>query len=266
MNFIEWIQGLPIVYLGLLASLAAGLATGVGALPILFTRKFSDRTVDLMMGFGAGIMLAATSFSLIIPGVEFAEVFYGSKIVAAGIIAIGMLLGGIFLYLNDKYIPHDHFETGHHGVDSKSLKRLWLFIIAITIHNFPEGLAVGVGFGGGDVGNGLSLAIGIGLQNMPEGLVVALGLIAHKYSKAKALWIATLTGLVEPIGGLIGVGIVTISQPLLPWGLAFAAGAMLMVVTHEIIPEFHKKGFAREATFAVMIGFLVMMFLDIALG
>ena len=263
MNFLS---NLPIIYIGVIASLLAGLATGVGALPVLFTKKISDRTVDLMMGFGAGIMLGATSFSLIMPGVAAAEVLYGGKFIPAAIIAAGMFLGGWFLYLSDKYIPHDHFETGHHGVDAKTLKALWLFIFAITIHNFPEGLAVGVGFGGGDISGGVALAIGIGLQNMPEGLVVALGLIAHNYSRKKALWIALLTGLVEPIGGLIGVGVVSISQPLLPWGLAFAAGAMLMVITHEIIPEFHKKGFARQATFAVMLGFVVMMFLDISLG
>lgn len=266
MDFIQYIAELPIIYLGLIASLAAGLATGVGALPVLISRKFSDKTVDIMMGFGAGVMLAATSFSLIIPGVEAAELLYGSKWIAAGIIVAGMMLGGLFLHLSDTFIPHDHFISGHHGIESKKLKRLWLFIIAITLHNFPEGLAVGVGFGGGDVANGATLALGIGLQNMPEGLVVALGLMAHKYSRAKALWIATLTGLVEPIGGLIGVGIVSISQPLLPWGLAFAAGAMLFVISDEIIPESHRKGFAKQATFGVMVGFALMMFLDIALG
>ncbi|MFC1853316.1 ZIP family metal transporter, partial [candidate division CSSED10-310 bacterium] len=127
-------------------------------------------------------------------------------------------------------------------------------------------LAVGVGFGGGDIENGLSLAIGIGLQNMPEGLVVALSLLTLKYSLGQSLGIAFLTGLVEPIGGFLGAGVVTFAQPLLPWGLAFAAGAMLFVISDEIIPESHRKGFEKEATFGVMIGFIVMMLLDVGLG
>ncbi len=154
---------------------------------------------------------------------------------------------------------------GHEGPSSK-MKRIWLFIIAITIHNFPEGLAVGVGFGSGDVGAGTSLAIGIGLQNMPEGLAVALPLLGLGYNKWKAVGIATATGLVEPIGGLLGVGMVTAFQPILPLGLAFAAGAMLFVISDEIIPETHSKGKSRTATFGVMIGFIIMMAMDNLLG
>ncbi len=267
MNIADLIPvGTSVVMVGFIASLLAGLATGIGALPILFTRKFSDKFVDILMGFGAGVMLAATSFSLIIPGVEAAEGIYSGPWLPAGVMVVGILLGGLFLHLSDTYLPHDHFISGHHGIDSHKLKRLWLFIIAITLHNFPEGLAVGVGFGGGDVANGMTLAIGIGLQNIPEGLVVALGLVTHKYSVRKSIWIALLTGLVEPIGGLLGIGIVSVSQAILPWGLAFAAGAMLFVVSDEIIPESHRKGFAKQATFGVMIGFVLMMFLDIALG
>jgi ZIP family zinc transporter len=265
-SFYSSLSDIPIVYLGLLASLAAGMATGFGALPVMFTTRISQKVQDMLLGFGAGVMLAATSFSLIIPGIDAAVETHGSEAYAALIITAGMLLGGIFLWLTDKYSPHEHFIKGPEGADAKNLKRIWLFIIAITLHNFPEGLAVGVGFGGGDVANGFSLAIGIGLQNMPEGLVVALALITEKYSKGKALWIALLTGLVEPVGGLLGVGIVSIARPLLPWGLAFAAGAMLFVISDEIIPESHRKGFEKEATFGVMVGFVVMMFLDVTLG
>lgn len=260
------LNDIPLFYLGAFASLLAGLATGIGALPVLFTRNFSDKAIDIMMGFGAGVMLAATSFSLIIPGVASAETMYSNPWIPALIVSAGMMIGGLFLHFSDTYIPHDHFIQGHHGVDSHKLKRLWLFIIAITLHNFPEGLAVGVGFGGGDVSNGISLAVGIGLQNIPEGLVVALGLIAHKYSIRRSMWIALLTGLVEPIGGLLGAGIISVSSVILPWGLAFAAGAMLFVVSDEIIPESHRKGFAKQATFGVMVGFILMMFLDITLG
>ncbi|MDP2209702.1 MAG: ZIP family metal transporter [Bacteroidota bacterium] len=258
----EQISHLPIVVLGLAASFAAGFATFIGALPILFFKNISQKLQDIMMGFGAGVMLAATSFSLIIPGIEAA----GGGVDAALIVVAGMLLGGIFLWFTDKYSPHEHFIKGPEGSRKKNLKRIWLFIIAITLHNFPEGLAVGVGFGGGDVNNGFTLAIGIGLQNIPEGLVVALALIGEKYSVGKALWISLLTGMVEPIGGLLGVGLVSISQPILPWGLAFAAGAMLFVISDEIIPESHRKGFETEATFGVMIGFVIMMFLDVTLG
>ena len=146
------------------------------------------------------------------------------------------------------------------------MKRIWLFIIAITIHNFLEGLAVGVGFGGGDIANGTSLAIGIGLQNMPEGLAVALPLLGLGYSRLKAVSIATLTGLVEPIGGALGIFSVTVFQPILPLGMAFAAGAMLFVISDEIIPETHAKGRSRMATFGIVIGFVIMMSLDNLLG
>lgn len=146
------------------------------------------------------------------------------------------------------------------------MKKIWLFIIAITIHNFPEGMAVGVGFGSGDIANGTSLAIGIGLQNMPEGLAVALPLLGLGYSRLKAIGIATLTGLVEPVGGLLGVAAVSIFHPVLPIGLAFAAGAMLFVISDEIIPETHAKGRSRQATFGIIVGFIIMMTLDNLLG
>lgn len=259
---LEYLNQYPIWLVGALFSLFAGLATGIGALPIFFTRKVSDKLQDILMGFGAGVMLAATSFSLIVPGLKAA----GYGVNGALIIVFGILLGGIFLYLADKVIPHEHFIKGHEGIDLVKLKRMWLFIFAITIHNFPEGLAVGVGFGSGDIANGITLAIGIGLQNMPEGLVVALALLAHKYSLAKSFVIALATGLVEPIGGLLGAGIVTIFEPLLPWGLAFAAGAMLFVISDEIIPESHRKEFAKQATFGLMIGFVIMLFLDVVLS
>ncbi len=251
-----------LIFLGFTASLLAGTATGVGALPVLFFRNISQRLQDVMMGFGAGVMLAATSFSLIVPAIEHA----GGAMKAAFMVSGSMMLGAIFLYLSDKYSPHEHFIKGPEGSDLKRLKRIWLFVIAITLHNFPEGLSVGVGFGGGDIKNGVTLATGIGLQNMPEGLVVALALVTQRYSPLRALMIAFLTGLVEPLGGIIGIGIVSLSRPLLPWGLAFAAGAMLYVVSDEIIPESHRKGFEKEATFGVMMGFVVMMILDVSLS
>jgi ZIP family zinc transporter len=209
-----------------------------------------------MLGFAAGVMLAATAFSLLIPAIE---------IGGAWIAVSGLLLGALVLHLVDRFVPHEHFIRGHEG-PSLRLRKIWLFILAITIHNFPEGLAVGVGFGGEAIGPAIALAIGIGLQNMPEGLAVALPLSGEGYSRGRALFYAALTGMVEPIGGLLGVSLVVISRPILPWGLAFAAGAMLFVISDEIIPESHRSGHERLATFGVMIGFSIMMLLDVLLG
>jgi ZIP family zinc transporter len=245
-----------IIWIGAAASLVAGLATGAGALPVLFTKQISDRLLDVMLGFSAGVMLAATSFSLIVPAIDL-----GGPLVAV----FGLVLGALVLHLVDRFIPHFHPIIGAEGPPSK-LSKVWLFVIAITIHNFPEGLAVGISFGGGDVAAGMVIALAIGLQNMPEGLAVALPLRREQYSRRSALGYATLTGLVEPVGGLLGVALVSVFQPILPWGLAFAAGAMLFVVSDEMIPESHRKGFAREATFGLIIGFVVMMFLDCYFG
>ena len=245
-----------IIWLGSVASLAAGLATGAGALPVLFTRRISDRFLDILLGFAAGVMLAATSFSLLVPSVEL-----GGPWVAV----LGLLLGAVVLHVIDRFIPHFSPAFGVEGPPSR-LSRVWLFVLAITIHNFPEGLAVGVSFGSGDVGAGFVIATAIGLQNMPEGLAVAVPLVREGYSRRRALAYGTLTGLVEPLGGLLGAAIVAISRPLLPWGLAFAAGAMLFVIADEMIPESHRKGYKREATFGLIAGFIVMMLLDVIFG
>lgn len=246
-----------IVFYGLTASFLAGLATGVGALPILFFKDVSDKILDVMLGFAAGVMLAASSFSLLIPALELSDVWT---------VAIGFSLGALIIHLIDRYTPHVHFWTGVEGPKSHRLSGLMLMVIAITIHNFPEGLAVGVSFGGGDIARGLLVAIAIGLQNMPEGLAVAFPLVREGYSRNRSLVIATLTGLIEPVGGLLGVALVSLAEPVLPWGLAFAAGAMVFVVSDEIIPESHRKGFEREATFGLIIGFIIMMILDTYLG
>lgn len=240
------------VLLGSVVSLIAGLATGAGALPVLFTKKVSDRLLDVMLGFSAGVMLAATSFSLIVPAIDLS-----SPLVAA----LGIILGAFVLHLIDRLIPHLHPTLGAEGPPSK-LSKVWLFVIAITIHNFPEGLAVGVSFGSGNVAEGLVVGMAIGLQNMPEGLAVALPLLREGYSRRRSVWYGTLTGLVEPVGGLLGVALVSIFHPILPWALAFAAGAMLFIVSDEMIPQSHRKGFEREATFGLVAGFVIMMLLD----
>ena len=257
---------MEIIWYGFLGSLAAGMMTSIGALPVFLGRTITPRTQDTLMGFTAGVMLAASFFSLIIPSLEASERIYGGPFAPAAIVVVGILIGvAVLMFLNER-IPHEHFVMGREGPETRGLKRVWLFVLAITIHNIPEGLAVGVGFGGGDIENGTTLAIGIGLQNIPEGLAIALALAVEGYSRMYAFGIACLSGLVEPVAGLVGVTAVTYSEPLLPWGLAFAAGAMIYVISHEIIPETHKRGYRNEATTGLTIGLVVMLFLDVTLG
>jgi ZIP family zinc transporter len=260
------VMDLPPIALGLLGSLAAGSLTAVGAISVLFGRVPSRATRDLSLGFAAGVMLAASFFSLIIPALDAAELRFEIGAVPAAIVCVAILIGmGAVALMNEK-LPHEHFRSGREGPEGASLKRVWLFIIAITIHNFPEGLAVGVGFGSGGVEGGLPLAIGIGLQNAPEGLAVAVALLGEGYTRFRAWGIAAMTGLVEPIGGVLGAGIISLSEPLLPWGLAFAAGAMLYVISHEVIPETHRSGHQNKATLGLAIGLVIMLFLDVWLG
>ncbi len=252
-----------IVVLGFLASILAGLATGIGALPTLFVKELSNRLFNGMLGMAAGVMLAATSFSLILPGIEYGENIWPDY--GFWVVATGMLLGAFFLHFADEKLPHLHFDAIPDS-HMDSIQKISLFIVAITIHNFPEGMSVGVSFGTGDIKNGVVLAIAIGIQNIPEGLAVALPLVGLGYNKWKAIGIATLTGLVEPVGGLLGITMVTLFEPILPIAMGFAAGAMLFVISEEIIPETHANGRSRIATFALMGGFIVMMALEQLLG
>jgi len=232
-----------------LASLGAGLATGVGALPVLFMRKANERVLDSMLGFAAGIMIAASMFGLLVPSFRLG----GIPITIAGFI-----LGMVFLDGANRLIPHLHRWRGAEG-PSAPLRRVWLLLLAMVIHNMPEGLAVGISFGQEDLTAGSTITIGIGLQNIPEGLAIAFPLIREGYSRWRAVSYATLAGLVEPVFGLIGIILVSAANALLPVGLAFAAGAMLYVVFQEIIPESHRRGFQREATFSTLLGILGMV-------
>ena len=246
-----------------LGCILPGLMTGLGALPIFATKNVSQGLLDTLLGSAAGVMLAATCFSLIIPSIEYG----GGNLGAVLISSLGIFLGALMLDLIDRYAPHEHLiDKKVEGRNTDSLKQIWLFIIAITIHNFPEGLATGVGFGTDSLSNGIAIALGIGLQNMPEGLAVALSLVREQYSTRKAFLIALLTGLVEPIGAFLGVFLVQVFQPLLPFILALAGGAMLFVISDEIIPETHSNGYERQATYGIIIGFIVMMILDVTLG
>lgn len=257
---------MSIILIGVLASLGAGLMTGVGAIPVLFGRGISRRMNDTLLGFAAGVMISASYFSLIIPGIEAAADQYGNLVIAALIAGVGIALGVLAVALMNEALPHEHFIEGREGSEALALSKIWLFVIAITIHNFPEGLAVGIGFGGGNVENGISLATGIGLQNAPEGLAVAVALRGQGYAKLSAFLIALATGLIEPVGGLIGVAAIQVSSQLLPWGLTFAAGAMIYIISHEIIPETHRHGHQNAATFGLALGLILMMILDVTLG
>lgn len=237
---------------GFLASLAAGLATGLGGLPCLFVKIPSDRMLDTMLGFAAGVMVAASTFDLIAPALQIGGLWT---------VALSLILGVAFLDLLDRAIPHAHFVFGLEGPSSR-IRRVWLLMLAFTIHNIPEGLSVGVSFGLESFATGTALAIAIGLQNIPEGLAVALPLMREGYGKRRALTYATLTGLVEPVAGLIGASVVTFANVFLPHALAFAGGAMLYVVFDELIPESHSRGYHKEATVGAISGFVVMMILD----
>ncbi len=239
-----------------------GLMTALGAVPVFFTKNVSQKLLDVMLGFAAGIMLSATCFSLVMPSIEYG----GGDFKAVIITSVGIILGAFIIDMIDKFSPHEHLIDKRREGVSSSLSQIWLFIIAITIHNFPEGMATGVGFGTENIGDGLALALGIGIQNMPEGLAVALSLMREKYSVRYAFIVAAITGLVEPVGAVLGFGLVNIFKPVLPVVLASAAGAMLFVICDEIIPETHSKGYEREATYGIIFGFVIMMVLDILLG
>lgn len=248
----------------------AAIATTLGAVPVLFSQRLPERMQDTLLGFGAGVMLAACAFSLILPGLDAAQAaaaLGGSKGAASVVIALAVLLGGAAIMLIDRMVPHEHFIKGREGHSPGKLRRTWLFVFAIALHNLPEGIAIGVGYAGNEgVVRASALAIGIAIQDVPEGLVVAVALMAAGYGRWVATLIAAASGLIEPVGAVLGAAVASHSQTLLPWGLGFAAGAMLFVISHEIIPESHRKGHERYATTGLMLGFVLMMVLDTALG
>lgn len=258
----------------LLGGLVAAAATAIGTIPAILTRQLSQRMNDTLMGFGAGVMLAATSFSLIVPALAIAGDQGAGPWMAGSIVGAGIMLGALGLLFIDRLVPHEHFVKGVEGgvaleVDfarATRLKRVWLFVIAIMLHNFPEGLAIGVAFAGPDLVGARALALGIAIQDIPEGLVVALALMSVGYSKRLAVSVGMLSGLIEPVAAVLGVALIGLSVYFLPWGLAIAAGAMLFVISHEIIPESHRTGHETWATGGLVLGFVLMMLLDTALA
>ncbi len=255
------------IWAGLLASfVAGGIGTATGAGGVFVFRQLSAKMEDALLSVAAGIMLAATFFSLLLPALEHAEALTHAKLSGVLLVSFGILLGAIGLWFLHQHLPHEHFISGTDNEMSSKMHKIWLFIMAITLHNFPEGMAVGVAFAGSNSANGISLATGIGLQNLPEGLAVAASLLAINYSRTNAFLIAALTGMVEPVGGLIGASLGIVSVAMLPCMLGLAAGAMLFVISHEIIPETHRRGYEHQATFSLIAGFVIMMLLDATLG
>jgi ZIP family zinc transporter len=243
-----------------LATIGTYLLTAIGTLPVLFVRSAPRRLMDAMMGFAGGVMVAASCWSLLVPAIA------SGGVVAA---TIGLLIGGAFLYVADQMLPHLHAEFPDEAT-TEGPKVAWhrsaLLMFAMTLHNFPEGMAVGVSFGGGELGSAVALAIGIGLQNVPEGLAIALPLRRGGMSRGRAFFWGQLSAAIEPVAGVVGAALVLASAAFLPYGMAAAAGAMLYVVVEELIPETVRSGTIDVATLGFIVGFAVMMALDNALG
>ena len=249
-----------------IASFLAGMATGIGSLVTLVVQRLSRTMEDVLLSVAAGIMLAASFFSLLLPGIEHATRQLGSELAGVTVVIAGLMSGALLLWSLNHGVPHEHMHMGREGPDSVRIKRIWLFVFAITLHNLPEGIAVGVGMMQQDRAAGISLALGIGVQNIPEGLAVSVALMSVGYHRTVALLVGIASGLVEPVGGLFGAVVVWLAAPLLAYFLALAAGAMLYVISDEIIPETHRQGESSHITFALLGGFALMMLLDVVLG
>ncbi|MBK7590470.1 MAG: ZIP family metal transporter [Betaproteobacteria bacterium] len=256
----------PGLRLALLGGGVAFAATALGALPALVLRGLPQRVEDSLLGMAAGMMLAASAFSLLLPGLESAAEILGSKPLGAGVVVIGMALGVLLMLGLDQFTPHEHDKTGPCGPGHERCGRIWLFVFAIALHNLPEGMAIGVAFSQADMAVGLPLTTAIALQDLPEGLAVALALRGAGFAPGVAVLVAAASGLLEPLGALLGVGLSSGLILAYPAGLGLAAGAMLFVVSHEVIPETHRNGHQTAATVGLMLGFAVMMVLDTTLG
>ena len=250
----------------MLGGSAGFVATAVGAFLAIGLRDISTRTQDSMLGFAAGMMLAASAFSLILPGLEAGRELFGNGPAAALTVVVGLGLGVLLMLGLDHFTPHEHQSTGPRGPEFARLNRVWLFVLAIALHNIPEGMAIGVSFANGDLSVGLPLTTAISIQDIPEGLAVALALRTTGLSARASVLIAAASGLMEPIGALVGIGMSSGFAIAYPVSLGLAAGAMIFVVSHEVIPETHRNGHQTPATLGLMLGFAVMMFLDTALG
>ena len=260
------IADVDVFWLGAITSLLAGLGTSVGALAVFFVRRPTARTMIGLISGAAGVMLAASFFSLLEPAFAYAQSGRFFRLGPGALtVVVGVFAGAGGLYLLHRDAPHPHRGGGREGPQAPHLSRQGGLKIAITLHNFPEGMAVGVGFAGGNVPNGIALGLGIGLQNIPEGLAVAVSLLAIGYGRWVGFAVGSLTGLVEPVGGVIGAAALWLAEPAMPLILGIAAGAMLFIISDEIIPETHRGPHQDLATFALLGGVVVMMLMQAAL-
>lgn len=269
---VDWLTTLHPTLQALVGGLFTWSLTAAGAAVVLVARQPSRKMMDVMLGFAAGVMTAASYWSLLAPAIELAE---GGPVPSWVPAVVGFLGGGAFLHLVDKLLPHLHPGEPLENAEGPHThwRKTTLLVLAITLHNIPEGLAVGVAFGAvaagipeATIGAALALAVGIGIQNFPEGAAVAFPLRREGISSRKAFFLGQLSGIVEPVAAVVGASIVLIAMPILPYTLAFAAGAMIFVVFEEVIPEASSGGNGHMATLGAMLGFAVMMVLDVALG
>jgi ZIP family zinc transporter len=269
---VAWFRGLSPILQALLATCFTWFLTAAGAAVVFVFKTINRKVLDAMLGFAAGVMIAASFWSLLAPAIEMAELEGRTPWVPA---LIGFLGGGLFLFFVDRLLPHLHM--GFPAEEAEGLSTSWrrsvLLVLAITLHNIPEGLAVGVAFGALSAGlpsatlaGAVALALGIGIQNFPEGTAVSVPLRREGFSRLKSFWYGQLSGVVEPLSGVAGALAVILVRPLLPYALSFAAGAMIYVVVEELIPESQAEKHTDAATLAAMLGFAVMMTLDVALG
>ncbi|MCM2254695.1 MAG: ZIP family metal transporter [Vicinamibacteria bacterium] len=254
------------VRLALMGGFVAFGATALGAAPALVLRGLPQRIEDMLLGWAAGMMLAASAFSLLLPGLEAATALTGSAPRGSAVVVLGMTLGVLLMLGLDRFTPHEHESAGPCGPGHEHCGRLWLFVFAIALHNLPEGMAIGVSFAQADLAVGLPLTTAIALQDVPEGLAVALALRSAGFRPLLSVAVAAGTGLLEPAGALLGVSLSSGLALAYPIGLGLSAGAMIFVVSHEVIPETHRNGHQTAATLGLMIGFALMMVLDTALG
>ena len=247
--------------LALITALGVGGATIIGVLIGFLFQKVPHKFNDAILGFAAGIMLAAAVLGLIVPSLEEGNVW---------ITAIGILTGAVFLNVADKVTPHLHHITGvgeePHSESQRHLDKVLLFVMAIAIHNLPEGIAAGVGFGSENIGNAITVALGIALQNIPEGMVIVSPLIMAGIKKRRVFVIAAFTGIIEVVGTMIGFFAVSLATAILPFALAFAGGTMIYVISDEMIPETHSHGYERMATYSLLFGFITMLIMDFYIG
>jgi len=257
----------PRMHRALMGGATAAAATALGTLPVLFAQNFSKRTFDCFLGFGAGVMLGATAFSLVIPALNAAKAAGAGNWEASLLAGAGIMAGAMAIMLLGRVVRSDGIlAPGDSGVDAVSLRRAWIFVWAVALHNVPEGLAIGVAHAGIDLEKANSLTTGISIQDVPEGLVVALALRTVGYGRLTSVGLGIASGLAEPVAAAFGVALIGIASGLLPIALAAAGGAMLFVIVNDVIPESRQNGNGTWASIALLIGFILMTVLDTALA